>query len=67
MSTLQGMIARKQEANRVGNNPRAYSAEGGACHTRTEDEQAQFERNEASRWRFSITKCYGPVKPKELA
>lgn len=62
MTTLQGMISAKQEANRVGNNPKAYSAEGGTYHTRTEDEQARFESNEVARWEFSITKCYGSVE-----
>jgi len=61
MTTLQGMINARQEADRVGRNPKPYSAEGGTYRTRTDEEQAQFESDQAWLWRFSITKTYGSV------
>jgi hypothetical protein len=61
MTTLQGIINARQEADRVGRNPKPYSAEGGTYRTRTDEEQAQFEQEE--RWwaRRSIIKCYGSM------
>jgi hypothetical protein len=59
MSTIQAMAARARRECDTNGLP--CSAEGGTYHTRSDDEQAQFERNEAARWQFSIIKCYGSM------
>ena len=53
---LAAMHARQNQVNGLPCNP-----EGGTYRTRTDEEQAQHERNEAWWWRNSIIKCYGSV------
>jgi len=59
MSTIQAMAARARRECDTNGLP--CNLNGGTYHTRTDEEQAQFESNE--RWwaRQSIIKCYGSL------
>ena len=59
MRSIQALAAQAGREARANGLP--CDPNGGVFHTRTDSEQAQFERNQAARWQFSIIKCYGSM------
>ena len=59
MRSIQALAAQAGREARANGLP--CDPNGGTYRTRSDDEQRQYESNQASQWRFSITKCYGSV------